>query len=49
MIRALTPDDVAVVDAQLPLNRLDTWREGGSTYLVAWDGETPVGHAHLTW
>ena len=49
MIRELTPDDVATVDAHLPLNRLDTWLAGRSTYLVAWDGGTPVAHAHLAW
>jgi ribosomal protein S18 acetylase RimI-like enzyme len=49
VIRALTEDEVALVDAHLPLNRLDTWRAGESTYLVAWDGDTPVGHAHVAW
>ena len=49
MIRELSQDDLAVVDAQLPLNRLDTWRTGGSTYLVAWDGAAPVAHAHVAW
>ena len=49
MIRELTADDVDIVDERLPLNRLDTWRQGGSTYLVAWDGATPVAHAHVAW
>jgi GNAT superfamily N-acetyltransferase len=49
VIRELTGDDVALVDAHLPLNRLDTWRAGSSTYLVAWDGPTPVAHAHVAW
>jgi predicted GNAT family acetyltransferase len=29
----------------LPLHRLD----GAGTYLVAWDGDLPVGHAHVAW
>jgi len=49
VIRALTEDEVALVDARLPLSRLDTWRAAGSTYLVAWDGDIPVGHAHVAW
>jgi GNAT superfamily N-acetyltransferase len=49
VIRELTGDDVALVDEHLPLSRLDTWREGGSTYLVAWAGSTPVAHAHVAW
>jgi GNAT superfamily N-acetyltransferase len=49
VIRALIDGDVALVDAHLPLNRLDTWRVAGSTYLVAWDGDTPIGHAHVAW
>jgi GNAT superfamily N-acetyltransferase len=46
-IRLLEPADVEAVDAVLPLHRLD--HEGDSTYLVAWDGEVPVGHAHIAW
>jgi GNAT superfamily N-acetyltransferase len=49
VIRILIDDDVALVDAHLPLSRLDTWRVAGSTYLVAWDGDTPIGHAHVAW
>jgi ribosomal protein S18 acetylase RimI-like enzyme len=33
------------VDARLPLHRLD----GAQTYLVAWEGDEPVGHAHVAW
>jgi GNAT superfamily N-acetyltransferase len=33
------------VDARLPLSRLDHVQ----TYLVAWIGEEPVGHAHVAW
>lgn len=46
-IRPLEPADVEQVDAVLPLHRLD--HPGDSTYLVAWDDETPVGHAHIAW
>ncbi|MDP8911399.1 MAG: GNAT family N-acetyltransferase, partial [Actinomycetota bacterium] len=46
-IRVLVPADVDTVDAVLPLHRLG--HPGGSTYLVAWDGAAPVGHAHLAW
>ena len=45
----LEEDQVARVDAHLPLNRLDQWRTEGTTYLIAWDGEIPVGHAHIAW
>jgi GNAT superfamily N-acetyltransferase len=48
-VRPLTDGDLAVVDAALPLNRLDQWRQDGSTFLIAWDRERPVGHAHLAW
>jgi ribosomal protein S18 acetylase RimI-like enzyme len=43
-IRPLEPKEVAAVDSALPLSRLDA-QSGG--YLVAWDGDRPVGHAHL--
>ena len=33
------------MDARLPLHRLD----GAQTYLVAWEGDEPVGHAHVAW
>jgi GNAT superfamily N-acetyltransferase len=46
-IRPLGPADVEAVDAVLPLHRLG--RTGESTYLVAWDGDDPVGHAHVAW
>ena len=49
MIRELTAADLTLVDEHLPLNRLDTWRTAGTTYLVAWDGATPVAHAHIAW
>jgi GNAT superfamily N-acetyltransferase len=43
------PSDVARVDRVLPLNRLDQQIEVGSTYLVAWEDDQPVGHAHIAW
>ena len=48
-VRTLADDEVALVDAHLPLDRLDQFRLGNSCYLVAWDEEAPVGHAHLAW
>jgi GNAT superfamily N-acetyltransferase len=42
-------DDVGLVDSRLPLNRLDQHVVEASTYLIAWNGEEPVGHAHLAW
>jgi GNAT superfamily N-acetyltransferase len=44
-IRELTADEVERVDAVLPLHRLD----GEQTYLVAWHGQEPVGHAYVAW
>jgi proline iminopeptidase len=44
-IRPLAPDEVdRVVAAGLGLARLDA---GTGFYLVAWDGDEPLGHAHL--
>ncbi len=48
-VRPLQEGEVHVVDAYLPLNRLDQWRREGSTFLVAWDGARPLGHAHIAW
>ncbi len=48
-VRELTPTDLELVDRHLPLNRLDQHTAEGSTYLVAWDGDLPVGHAHIAW
>ena len=45
----LQPDEVAYVDRCLPLSRLDQQLAEGSTYLVAWDDDQPVGHAHIAW
>ena len=44
-IRPLADTDREAVDAVLPLSRLDSLQ----TYLVAWDGDEPVGHAHVAW
>jgi GNAT superfamily N-acetyltransferase len=45
VIRPLAPGEVDVVGARLGLARL---AEPDGAYLVAWDGDQPVGHAHLT-
>src|SRR5215218_6512075 len=49
VVRPLEPGEVAGVDARLPLNRLDEARGDKKTYLVAWDGDRPVGHACVAW
>ena len=33
----------------MPLSRLGQPLGEGSTYLVAWDDDQPVGHAHIGW
>ena len=43
-IRELAPDEVERVGAVLGLARLG---QGDGYYLVAWEDEEPVGHAHL--
>ena len=48
-VRPLTEDEVDGVDDALPLNRLDQWRRERSMFLIAWDDDRPVGHAHLAW
>jgi GNAT superfamily N-acetyltransferase len=48
-VTELRQDEVAYVDRCLPLNRLDQQRAEGSTYLIAWDHDRPVGHAHVAW
>jgi ribosomal protein S18 acetylase RimI-like enzyme len=45
-VRPLADDDVATVDATLPLHRLGQPR---SDYLVAWDDGVAVGHACVEW
>ena len=46
-IRPLAAEEIHAVGATLPLHRLGG--TGDSTYLVAWDGEVAVGHAHVAW
>jgi len=48
-VKELKPGDLETVDRHLPLNRLDQQVREGSTYLVAWEGDQPVGHAHVAW
>lgn len=48
-VAALRPSEVDRVDQHLPLNRLDQYVEDGTTYLIAWDDDRPVGHAHIAW
>jgi GNAT superfamily N-acetyltransferase len=48
-VAELQPSQVAYVDQCLPLSRLDQQIKEGSTYLVAWDDDRPVGHAHIAW
>jgi 2,3-bisphosphoglycerate-dependent phosphoglycerate mutase len=48
-IRELQANELARVDRDLPLNRLDQHLETRSTYLVAWEGNEPRGHAHIAW
>jgi GNAT superfamily N-acetyltransferase len=48
-VKQLEPDEVAAVDRRLPLSRLREPAEDRSTYLIAWDGDEPVGHAHIAW
>jgi GNAT superfamily N-acetyltransferase len=49
IVRELTEAELPAVDARLPLDRLEQWREGNSVFLVAWDEGEPVGHALLEW
>ncbi len=43
-IRELAPDEVERVGSVLGLARMD---QGDGYYLVAWEDDEPVGHAHL--
>jgi len=43
-IRELAPNEVERVGAVLGLARLE---QGDGYYLVAWEGDEPLGHAHL--
>jgi GNAT superfamily N-acetyltransferase len=44
-VRTLSPGDLERIGDRLPLSRLG----GHQTYLVAWEGAEPVGHAHVAW
>src|SRR5207247_4721546 len=46
-VTQLMPNEIARVDRRLPLNRLCQQVEQGSTYLIAWKDDQPVGHAHI--
>ena len=46
-VKELQPGQVEEVDSRLPLSRLD--RQEDSTYLIAWEDDRPVGHAHVAW
>lgn len=48
-VTELQPGDVEAVDRNLPLNRLDQQVKERSTYLIAWEDDQPVGHAHVAW
>lgn len=48
-ITELQAADVERVDRLLPLSRLDQQSREGSTYLIAWEDDRPVGHAHVAW
>jgi GNAT superfamily N-acetyltransferase len=43
-VRALDPEEAQVVGDALGLARL---HQGKGFYLVAWEGEEPIGHLHL--
>jgi GNAT superfamily N-acetyltransferase len=48
-IAELEEADLEKVDRHLPLSRLDQQSREGSTYLIAWEDDRPVGHAHIAW
>lgn len=47
-VRELADAELGHVDGALPLHRFDGFGDD-STYLVAWDGDTPIGHVHVAW
>src|SRR6476646_8363744 len=49
LVRELNRSEVEYVDGQLPLSRLDESAAARSTYLIAWEDDRPVGHAHVAW
>jgi GNAT superfamily N-acetyltransferase len=48
-VSELSADQVELVDRYLPLSRLSDQGGEGSTYLIAWDDDRPIGHAHIAW
>lgn len=48
VVRPLARHEFERVGEVLPLHRFLEWRDD-TTYLVAWDDVTPVGHAHVAW
>ena len=48
-VTELKPDQVEEVDGRLPLSRLNQEAQDDSTYLIAWEDDLPVGHAHIAW
>ena len=48
-IAELRPTDVELVDRHLPLNRLREPLDEHRTYLIAWEEDQPLGHAHIAW
>lgn len=49
VVRELKRGEIDYVDRHLPLSRLDQHETERSTYLIAWEDDRPVGHAHLAW
>ena len=48
-VTELKPGEVATVDRHLPLSRLCQQVAEHSVYLIAWEDDQPVGHAHIAW
>jgi GNAT superfamily N-acetyltransferase len=45
-VRVMTQEELELVDRFLPLDRLG---QPGGEWLIAWEGDEPVGHLHLDW
>jgi GNAT superfamily N-acetyltransferase len=48
-VSELRADQVELVDRYLPVSRLSDQGGEGSTYLIAWEDDRPIGHAHIAW
>lgn len=48
-IAELRANEVELVDRHLPLNRFREPFDEHRTYLIAWEGDEPLGHAHIAW